>query len=207
MTGPAVPHDPQGGAGRPAPGAVDWDDLRRRARAMTERSYAPYSGVRVGAAALADDGRVVEGCNVENASTGIGICAEVNLAGQLVASGGGRLVALAVVAGDGEPIPPCGRCRKFLYEFGGDALVIAGRDGLLTLGELLPHFADFASGRQPGTDQWVRGGPRRGGGPGGNLDPRGFAGEVLPRQPRPGKRLPRRMPTHRSLPLRAWRAT
>lgn len=118
---------------------VDWDDLRRRAQAMTQRSHAPYSGVRVGAAGVTDDGRIVEGCNVENASMGIGICAEVNLAGQLVGTGGGRLVALAVVAGDGEPIAPCGRCRQFLYEFGGDELLVDWSGGPLTLGELLPH--------------------------------------------------------------------
>lgn len=118
---------------------VDWELLRSRARAMTERSYSPYSGVRVGAAAVCADGRVVQGCNVENASTGIGICAEVNLAGQLVASGGGRLVALAVVAGDGEPIPPCGRCRQVLHEFGGPELLIELEGGPVTLGELLPH--------------------------------------------------------------------
>lgn len=123
----------------PGSGTVDWDDLRRRARAMTDRAYAPYSGVRVGAAAVCGDGRVVEGCNVENASTGIGICAEVNLAGALVASGGGTLVALAVVAGDGEPIVPCGRCRQFLHEFGGPGLQVETDGGVLTLGELLPH--------------------------------------------------------------------
>ena len=118
---------------------IDWDELRRRARDMAGRAYAPYSGVRVGAAGISADGRIVEGCNVENASMGIGICAEVNLAGQLVASGGGRLVALAVVAGDGEPIAPCGRCRQFLYEFGGDSLLLDWTDGPLTLGALLPH--------------------------------------------------------------------
>jgi cytidine deaminase len=95
--------------------------------------------VRVGAAALVDDGRVVEGCNVENACIGIGICAEVNLGGHLVASGGGRLVAVAVVAGDGEPISPCGRCRQFLYELGGADLLVDRPGGPLTLGELLPH--------------------------------------------------------------------
>ena len=76
------------------------------ARRMTSQSYAPYSGVRVGAAALTDEGRVVTGCNVENASIGLSICAETNLAGHLVASGGGRLVALVAVAGDGEAARP-----------------------------------------------------------------------------------------------------
>ena len=117
---------------------VDWERLRSGARAMTERSYAPYSEVRVGAAALCADGSIVTGCNVENASTGIGVCAEVTLASSMVAAGGGRLVALAVVAGDGEPIPPCGRCRQFLYEFGGAELLVETSSGVVTLGDLLP---------------------------------------------------------------------
>lgn len=116
-----------------------WDELRARALEMVDLAHAPYSGVRVGAAAIADDGRVVTGCNVENASIGIGICAEVNLTGTLVATGGGRLRALAVLAGDGKPILPCGRCRQFLYEMGGGELLVATDDAVLTLGELLPH--------------------------------------------------------------------
>ena len=118
---------------------VPWEVLRSRARAMTERSYAPYSGVRVGAAGITDDGSVVEGCNVENASMGIGTCAEVNLCGAMVGTGGRHLVALAVVAGDGAPIIPCGRCRQFLHEFGGSQLLVETEYGVLTLGELLPH--------------------------------------------------------------------
>lgn len=122
--------------------AVDpqmWEELRVRAVAMVDRAYAPYSGVHVGAAALVDDGRVVEGCNVENASIGIGICAEVNLAGSMVSGGGGSLVALSVVAGDHEPILPCGRCRQFLYEFAGPDLLVATDSGVTTLGDLLPR--------------------------------------------------------------------
>lgn len=118
------------------------------ARAMTDRAYAPYSGVRVGAAALCEDGSIVTGCNVENASIGIGICAEVNLCGHLVAArapdGSGhntspRPIALSVVAGDLQPIAPCGRCRQFLYEFGGPDLLIELDDRVTTLGELLPE--------------------------------------------------------------------
>ena len=71
----------------------DWEALREAARAMTDRAYAPYSGVLVGAAGLTDDGRVVRGCNVENASYGLGLCAECGLVSDLRASGGGRLVA------------------------------------------------------------------------------------------------------------------
>ena len=117
---------------------IDWPALRSAALEMTLRSYAPYSHVRVGAAALADDGRVVAGCNVENASSGLGICAEVNAAGRLVATGGGRIVAIAVVAADGEPITPCGRCRQVLHEFGGPGLLIDRPGGPRPLGELLP---------------------------------------------------------------------
>jgi len=121
----------------PAP-EIDWEQLRAEARAMAERAYAPYSGVRVGAAGLADDGRVVVGCNVENASIGIGICAEVNMAGHLVATGGGTLVAVVSVAGDGDALTPCGRCRQFLYEFGGAQILVDRPNGPVELGDLLP---------------------------------------------------------------------
>jgi cytidine deaminase len=118
---------------------VDWELLRREARAMTKRSYAPYSHVLVGACALVDDGRVVRGCNVENASYGLGLCAECGLVSDLCGSGGGRLVALAVVAGDGEPLAPCGRCRQVLYEFGGPDLEIDRPGGAVPLRDLLPE--------------------------------------------------------------------
>jgi cytidine deaminase len=119
----------------------DWPALRAAAREAAAAAYAPYSKVHVGAAALVDDGRVVRGCNVENASYGLTLCAECGVASELAASGGGRLVALAVVAGDGEPLAPCGRCRQVLFEFGGPGLVIDQGDGAepVTLGELLPH--------------------------------------------------------------------
>jgi len=116
----------------------DWPDLRSRAREMTGRAYAPYSQVRVGAAALVDDGRIVTGCNVENASYGLSLCAECSVASALVGSGGGRLVALAVVGADGEYLAPCGRCRQVLYEFGGPDLMVETGDGVLTLADLLP---------------------------------------------------------------------
>jgi cytidine deaminase len=118
--------------------SVDWARLRREAAAMTARAYAPYSGVLVGACGLADDGRLVRGCNVENASYGLTLCAECGLVADLAASGGGRLVALAVVAGDGRPLAPCGRCRQLLHEHGGGDLLLDGKDGPVRLGELLP---------------------------------------------------------------------
>lgn len=120
--------------------SVDWARLREGARTMTARAYAPYSGVRVGACGVTADGRVVHGCNVENASYGLTLCAECGLVGDLAAGGGGRLVAVAVVAGDGRPLTPCGRCRQLLYEHGGAELAVDGGEGAapLRLGDLLP---------------------------------------------------------------------
>jgi cytidine deaminase len=105
---------------------------------MAARAYAPYSGVRVGAAALVDDGRIVAGANVENASFGLSLCAECAVASTLVATGGGRLVALAVVDADGAYLAPCGRCRQILHELGGPELLIDTGDRIVSLGELLP---------------------------------------------------------------------
>lgn len=116
-----------------------WPELRAAALAARQRAYAPYSGVHVGAAALVDDGRIVTGCNVENASYGLTLCAECGVAADLASSGGGRLVALSVVGpGDGY-FAPCGRCRQILMEFGGPELEVDTGDGVVTLGELLPR--------------------------------------------------------------------
>lgn len=116
----------------------DWVLLRARATEMTTRAHAPYSGFRVGAAGLVNDGRIVEGCNVENASYGLSLCAECAVASSLFSTGGGRLVALAVVAADGEPLAPCGRCRQILHEIGGPDLLIDTANGLVTAADLLP---------------------------------------------------------------------
>jgi cytidine deaminase len=102
------------------------------------RAYAPYSRFQVGAAALVDDGRVVVGCNVENASYGLGLCAECGLVGALHAGGGGRLVAVAVVGPDGEPVMPCGRCRQLLWENGGAATLLETPAGVRPMTEVLP---------------------------------------------------------------------
>lgn len=115
-----------------------WDELRAEARRMADAAYAPYSGVHVGAAALVDDGRIISGANVENASYGLTLCAECSIASALVSSGGGRLVALAVVGGDGEYLAPCGRCRQVLYEHGGPELLVETDTGVVTLDDLLP---------------------------------------------------------------------
>ncbi|GAA1316463.1 cytidine deaminase [Streptomyces sanglieri] len=118
---------------------VDWAALRSAARSMMTRAYVPYSHYPVGAAALVDDGRTVSGCNVENASYGIGLCAECGLVSQLQATGGGRLTHFTCVDGAGEILVPCGRCRQLLYEFGGPELVLQTPDGLRTLDEMLPQ--------------------------------------------------------------------
>ncbi len=122
------------------PREIPWADLRAGARAASERAYAPYSAVRVGACGLTEDGHVVTGSNVENASYGLTLCAECSLVSDLVRSGGGRLVAVSVVAGDGEPLAPCGRCRQLLYEHGGPDLWLDGGEGAppRALAALLP---------------------------------------------------------------------
>ena len=117
---------------------IDWPALRVAAAAAAERAYAPYSGLRVGAAGLAADGRVVTGCNVENASYGLTLCAECGLVSALHASGAGSLRAVAVVAGDGQPLLPCGRCRQLLLEAGGGDLLVDTADGPVELKVLLP---------------------------------------------------------------------
>lgn len=120
--------------------AIEWAELRSLARDATNRSYAPYSRVTVGAGALRDDGTTVVGSNVENASYGLTLCAECSLVSDHIRRGGGRLVAVSIVAGDGKPISPCGRCRQLLFEHGGPGLLIDAGDGVapLRLDELLP---------------------------------------------------------------------
>jgi cytidine deaminase len=117
---------------------IDWEALREAARAVRERAYAPYSRFPVGAAALVDDGRVVVGCNVENASYGVGLCAECGLVGALHASGGGRLVAFTCVDLRGDVLMPCGRCRQLLWENGGPGLLVETAHGVRAMREVLP---------------------------------------------------------------------
>nr|NLI50881.1 cytidine deaminase [Propionibacterium sp.] len=119
--------------------SFDWDALRAAARSASGRAYAPYSHYRVGAAALVDDGRVVSGCNVENASYGVTLCAECGLVSDLIAGGGGRLVAFTCCNGSGEVIMPCGRCRQLLWEHGGPDLLLETPLGLRTLADVLPQ--------------------------------------------------------------------
>ncbi|WP_030562497.1 cytidine deaminase [Streptomyces aureocirculatus] len=117
---------------------ADWDELREAAREAMSRAYAPYSGFPVGAAARVDDGRTVTGCNVENASYGLGLCAECGLVSQLQLTGGGRLTHFTCVDGKGDILMPCGRCRQLLYEFGGTALLLETSSGVRSLGDMLP---------------------------------------------------------------------
>jgi cytidine deaminase len=123
---------------------VDWPALRTAARAAMQRAYAPYSGFKVGVAGLVDDGRVVTGCNVENAAYGVALCAECGLVSQLHVTGGGRLVAVSCVDSRGEPLMPCGRCRQLLWENGGPDCIVETPRGLLPMTEVLPQAFDAA---------------------------------------------------------------
>ncbi|WP_066643590.1 cytidine deaminase [Serinicoccus hydrothermalis] len=106
---------------------------------MTARAYAPYSGYPVGVAGLVDDGRVVAGCNVENAGYGVTLCAECGMVSDLVAGGGGRLVAVWCVDGRGETLMPCGRCRQLVWEHGGADCLLQTPEGVLRMDEVLPQ--------------------------------------------------------------------
>lgn len=145
MAGPASPVTP-----------ADWDRLHEVAVQAMRTAYAPYSGYPVGVAALVDDGRVVSGCNVENASYGVGLCAECGLVGELHRSGGGRLVAVWCVDARGETLMPCGRCRQLLWEAGGPGCRIQTPTGELSLAEVLPQAfdqADLATRERPGSSR------------------------------------------------------
>ena len=146
---------------------IDWTGLRAAAADAASRAYAPYSRLRVGAAGLTADGRVVAGCNVENASFGLTLCAECGLVSALHATSppapagppgssgppAPALVAVAVVAGDGDALLPCGRCRQLLLEAGGASLLVDTAGGPVPLGDLLPAAfdgADLSARRAPG---------------------------------------------------------
>jgi cytidine deaminase len=123
---------------------IPWDTLFAAATSARQRAHAPYSGFQVGAAALYEDGTVVPGCNVENASYGLSLCAERNALARAVADGRHGLRAVAVVADSAEPCPPCGMCRQVMAEFGAPTVpvrcrTLQGEEARYTLGELLPH--------------------------------------------------------------------
>ncbi|MFP3578666.1 cytidine deaminase [Arthrobacter sp. SIMBA_036] len=117
---------------------VDWPALEQAAKEAMERAYAPYSKFPVGAAALTEDGRIVSGCNVENASYGLTLCAECALVGQLHMSGGGRLAAFYCVDGQGNILMPCGRCRQLLYEFRAPGMQLMTTQGIKSMDQVLP---------------------------------------------------------------------
>ncbi len=119
--------------------SVDWEALRKEAVAALANSYSPYSNFPVGVAGIVDDGRLVSGANVENASYGLTLCAECSMVSALHASGGGRLVAAFCVDGNGEPLMPCGRCRQLLYEHGGPDLMIMTPQGAQSMDQILPQ--------------------------------------------------------------------
>lgn len=119
--------------------AQDWERLRLLAIEAMECAYAPYSRFKVGAAALVDDGRLVSGCNVENAGYGVTLCAECGLVSELVRTGGGRLTAFACVDARGEPCAPCGRCRQLLSEHAAPGMELAMPGGIMTIDEVLPE--------------------------------------------------------------------
>jgi cytidine deaminase len=134
--------------------AIDWPALRAAAAQMTERAYAPYSRLRVGAAGVTSDGRVVTGCNVENASYGLTLCAECGLVSALHGTGGGTLAAVCVVSGDGQPLLPCGRCRQLLMEAGGPSLLVDTSAGPAELARLLPSpFTSADLAQHEGADE------------------------------------------------------
>ena len=116
----------------------DWDALVDTAREAMTHAYAPYSNFPVGAAAVVDDGRIVVGCNVENAAYGAALCAECGMVSQLHITGGGRLTHFACVNGRGEVLMPCGRCRQLLWENGGADLLVLTRSGVRRMDEVLP---------------------------------------------------------------------
>ena len=117
---------------------VDWDALTEHAREAMRHAYAPYSSYPVGAAALVDDGRLVSGCNVENAAYGVALCAECGMVSELHRSGGGRLTHVVCVDRDGTVIMPCGRCRQLLFESGGPDLELMTGSGAKRMDEVLP---------------------------------------------------------------------
>lgn len=169
--------------------STDWPALRAAATAAAGRAYAPYSGLRVGAAGLTDDGRIIVASNVENASFGLTLCAECGLvsalhgagpadkpdkpdqsdesdqsnksdqsdkSAQAAQAGPTELVAVAVVAGDGDPLLPCGRCRQLLLEAGGGNLLVDTADGPVELKVLLPAAfttTDLAERREQETSE------------------------------------------------------
>ncbi|MEY3587070.1 MAG: hypothetical protein RL696_551 [Actinomycetota bacterium] len=117
---------------------IDWVALKAEAIAAMQRAYAPYSNFPVGAAALTDSGQIISGCNVENASYGVGLCAECSLVSELFRTGGGKLVAFSCVDGEGNTLMPCGRCRQLLYEHRAPGMLLETVSGIKSMDQVLP---------------------------------------------------------------------
>ncbi|WP_017198720.1 cytidine deaminase [Arthrobacter sp. M2012083] len=117
---------------------IDWQALEDAAKQAMQQAYAPYSKFPVGAAALTEDGRIVSGCNVENASYGLTLCAECALVGQLHMTGGGKIAAFYCVDGQGNILMPCGRCRQLLYEFRAPRMQLMTTQGIKSMDQVLP---------------------------------------------------------------------
>jgi cytidine deaminase len=117
---------------------INWNDLKEAAIAAMKKAYAPYSHYPVGVAALVDDGRIVSGCNVENASYGVGLCAECGLVSNLSMTGGGKLVAFYCVDGAENILMPCGRCRQLLFEHSSEGMLLQTVSGIKTIEQVLP---------------------------------------------------------------------
>lgn len=117
---------------------INWDALRAKANEAMKKAYVPYSKFAVGAAAITEDGRVVSGCNIENASYGLTLCAECSLVSDLFATGGGRLAAFTCVDGHGNVLMPCGRCRQLLFEHSADGMLLETVSGIKTIDQVIP---------------------------------------------------------------------
>lgn len=148
----------------------EWEELTGAAEAAGARAYAPYSHLRVGAALEGADGRVYAGCNVENSSFGLTICAERAALFRAVAEGERELRRLVIYSPEAAPLSPCGACRQVLAEFCRDLAILSiGRGGIrrrFQLAELLPEAFEYptgdlqASGEEPAEDE-ARGQVRR----------------------------------------------
>lgn len=117
---------------------INWEQLRLKALEASKNSYAPYSNYPVGAAAIVDDGRVITGANVENASYGLTLCAECSMVSELFATGGGKLVAFSCVDSTGAVIMPCGRCRQLLSEHAAHGMMLETVSGIKSIEEVIP---------------------------------------------------------------------
>jgi cytidine deaminase len=117
---------------------INWDALRAAANAAMAKAYVPYSQFKVGVAALTEDGRIVSGCNIENASYGLTLCAECSMVSELFMTGGGRLIAFTCVDGNGNILMPCGRCRQLLFEHSAKGMVLETVSGFKTIDEVIP---------------------------------------------------------------------